>query len=275
MRSKPVHIGVFDSGVGGLTVLKALKEELPSARFTYLGDMARLPYGTKSEDVIVQYSLKAVDMLVNQGVDAVVIACNTASSAAVPAIQAKYPALYILDVIEPTVNQAIKLSSAQNFLVLATERTVSSGVYTQLIQAQSPFAQVAGIATPLLVSMAEEGWANILITEQILAHYIPQKTMDSKIDTVILGCTHFPFFERSFRRFFGNHVNIIDSASPTALALKEHLVRLNEFSDKADLGGEHEARYLVTDSPERFLRIAAYFLKDEIRPENIEFVHFS
>jgi glutamate racemase len=275
MRLTPFHVGVFDSGVGGLTVLKALKAELPSTRFTYLGDMARLPYGTKSQDVVVQYSMKAVDMLVALGVDVVVIACSTASSAAVPAIQAKYPDLYVLDVIEPTVNHAIKFSSAQNFLVLGTERTISSGAYTKLIQAQSSFAQVAGIATPLLVSMAEEGWADMSIVEQILAHYIPQSLRDSNVDAVILGCTHFPFFETSFRHFFGKNVAIVDSASPTALALKDYLVDLNGLTVAADLDGARETRYLVTDSPERFLRIASYFLNDKIRPENIEFVHFS
>ena len=274
MKPKPFHVGVFDSGVGGLTVLKALKAELPCAQFTYLGDMARLPYGTKSHDVVVQYSLKAVEMLVSRGVDAVVIACNTASSAAVPAIQARFPTLSVLDVIGPTVSHAVKQSRAQNFLVLATERTVSSGVYTSLIQAQSPLAQVAGIATPLLFSMAEEGWREVSITDQILAHYIPKNVMDSKMDTVILGCTHFPFFEKSFRHFFGGHMNIIDSASPTAIALKRQLVSLGELNGMADLEGPYETRYLVTDSPMRFLNIASYFLKDKIYPENIEFVHF-
>ena len=275
MAPRPIHIGVFDSGVGGLTVFKALREELPSANFTYLGDMARLPYGTKSEDVVVQYSMKAVDMLVALGVEVIVIACSTASSAAVPAIQAKYPGLCVLDVIEPTVHHAVNVSNAQNFLVLGTERTIASGSYARQIQALSPCAQVEGVPTPLLVSMAEEGWADMSIVEQILAHYIPQSLRDSKVDAVILGCTHFPFFERSFECFFGKHVRIIGSALPTAVALKERLFELNRLDLSVSAREECKARYLVTDSPERFLRIASYFLNDQIRAENIEFVHFS
>jgi glutamate racemase len=258
-------IGVFDSGVGGLTVLRALVLDLPHEDFVYLGDTARLPYGTKSPTTVARYSVRAAEALVAHGVKALVVACNTASSTALPALRERFPALPVIGVIEPGARAACDASRSGRIAVLATEGTVQGGAYERAIHALRPEAHVTQIACQVFVALAEEGWSEgqavDAVTERYLAH------LDARVDTVVLGCTHFPLLAGAIARQLGATRQVVDSAATTARATAAMLAAANLGAGKTHIGS---LRLMATDSPERFARVGARFLGSSIAAKAVE-----
>ncbi|MDR0827510.1 MAG: glutamate racemase [Desulfovibrio sp.] len=296
-------IGIFDSGVGGLTVLAALRARLAREYYIYLGDTARLPYGTKSKDTIVRYSVQATAKLVERRIKLLVVACNTATAAALPDLQKKFAPLPVIGVVEPGARAACKAVAHKRedcrILVLATESTINGAAYTRAIQALLPQAQVTGVSCSLLVPMAEEGWMTGPIVESVIRRYLEpllgEKTQGAaalRPDCIVLGCTHFPPLAASIAAVAGKEARIIDSAVTTAEVVQKelqklHLLRPEEAPEKATPGIANDIpselayrpdnptrrlRLLTTDAPERFARIGSLFLNLRIAPKEVELV---
>lgn len=284
-------IGVFDSGVGGLTVLKALAGELPGEQFIYLGDTARLPYGTKSAETVSRYALQAAEALVGYGIKALVVACNTASAASLPAIRQKLEGMPVIGVIEPGADAACRVSKSGNIAVIATEATVRGGAYQEAIQRLRPDARVSARATQLFVALAEEGMHEGPIAESIARHYltslfalpgapsgaaaqsaagalVPGGAVPAVPDTLVLGCTHFPMLAGAIRAAIGTRVRIVDSAATTAKAVRDRLGSLL----RASPARRSAVRFLATDGPERFARVGSRFLGQTIAPSDVELI---
>jgi glutamate racemase len=257
-------IGVFDSGVGGLTVLRALIAELPHEDFLYLGDTARLPYGTKSPATVARYSVRAAEALVERDIKALVVACNTASASALPALRERFPTLPVLGVIEPGARAACVASASGRIAVLATEGTVQGGAYKRAIEAVRPEAQVTQIACQIFVALAEEGWSEGAAVDAIAERYLAH--LDARVDTVVLGCTHFPLLADAIARQLGATRRIVDSAATTARAA--HRTLATRQLARSTRGGM--LRLLATDSPERFARVGARFLGASIAAKSVE-----
>jgi glutamate racemase len=271
---RDLPIGVFDSGVGGLTVLAALRHRLPTESFLYLGDTARLPYGTKTQGTVERYALQAVTELVRRGVKSVVVACNTASAAALPGLSAAFPQLPLLGVIEPGAAAAVAASRSGRIAVIATEATVRGAAYQAAIHRLNPGAQVTAIATTLFVALAEEGWVTGAVAEAIARRYLGpvfEIDRDRAPDTLVLGCTHFPPLAAAIRAITGPSVTIVDSAATTAAALVTQLD--NRLARTPGAGGQ--ARFLVTDGVDRFLRIGPGFLGQKIEARDVEQIDLS
>lgn len=259
-------IGVFDSGMGGLTVLRQLKLQLPNESFLYLGDTARLPYGTKSQDTVIAYAKQMAQSLVDKGIKLLVIACNTATTAALPVLQQLLPQLPIIGVIEPGAKAASQASKNERVLVLATETTVRSGVYNKAILANAPAFEVKEQACGLFVALAEEGCVDDAVCQAVIEKYIPRRLEQ---DCILLGCTHFPVFKATIQAHVGKHVAIVDSAVETTKAVKQVLdnQKLHRLAvDKPTI------TYLVTDLPERFMRIAPTFLGEGLSESQVEVI---
>ncbi len=255
-------IGVFDSGVGGLTVLRALAAALPDEEFVYLGDTARLPYGTKSPATVVRYALQAADELVRRGIKCLVVACNTASAAALPAMRERYRAMPVIGVIEPGAAAACAASASGRIAVLATEGTVRGGAYQQAIARLRPAARVTALACPLFVALAEEGWVDGAVAEAAVARYLAPLRADAAgvPDTLVLGCTHFPALRGVIAAGAGPGVAIVDSADTTARATATGLEALG----LRRAGARGRCTFLATDGAERFARVGASFLGQPI-----------
>lgn len=266
MKNLQAAIGVFDSGMGGLTVLQALKKALPSESFIYLGDTARLPYGTKSQDTVLQYAIQMARLLVEREIKALVIACNTATTASLPYLQQMLPDIPVLGVVSPGASAAVSATRNGRIAVLATETTIASEAYQKLITAHLPGASIYARACSLLVAVAEEGMIENAIAKEALSHYLSELKDE---DTVLLGCTHFPVFKPMIKRLLPEHVVVVDSAEATAMALKETLAArhlLNpDWSEKKGL-------YLVTDSVARFKTVGELFLGASLASEPVELV---
>jgi glutamate racemase len=262
-------IGVFDSGIGGLTVLRALMARLPAESFLYLGDTARLPYGTKTAGTVERYALQAVDELTRRGVKALVIACNTACAAALPALQAAHPELPTIGVIEPGAEAAAAATKTGRIAVLATEGTVRGGAYQREILKRMPQAVVTAIPATLFVALAEEGWTQGDVAAASARRYLAPVLAQPREapDVLVLGCTHFPPLADVIQREAGAGVRIVDSAVTTAEALAS-LLATRRLA--APAGGQATQRFLVTDGEERFARVGKLFLGQSIAPANIE-----
>jgi glutamate racemase len=258
--SIPAAIGVFDSGVGGLTVFREIARALPRQPLIYLGDSARVPYGTKSPATVVRYSLEAARHLLGRGVTMLVVACNTATAAALPILQAEL-SIPVIGVVEPGARAAVEKTSGV-IGVIATEGTVRSRAYTKAIKALDPDVEVIESAAPLFVPLAEEGWANTHVAREVAEIYL-EPLIDAGIDTLVLGCTHYPILRATIEKVVGEAVNIVDSAETTAEMVKEAL-----GASRGMNAPQHQ--FLVTDAEERFRRIAGEFLDHEIR--NLELV---
>ncbi len=265
--NRQLPIGVFDSGIGGLTVLKALRERLPQERFLYLGDTARLPYGTKTAATVERYALQAVAELTRRGVKAVVVACNTASAAALPALRAAHPQLLLVGVIEPGAEAAVAASRSHHIGVLATEGTVRGGAYQRAILQRRPDARVDTVAATLFVALAEEGWVSGEVAVAAARRYLAPlfDNPAAAPDVLVLGCTHFPPLVEAIRQIVPARVRIVDSAVTTASVLSELLI-----SEQLAAAGVGAARFLVTDGEERFARVGPVFLGHDIAPADIE-----
>jgi glutamate racemase len=263
-------IGVFDSGVGGLTVLRALRQHLPNEQFIYLGDTARLPYGTKSADSVLRYSIQAAEFLVKQGIKYLVVACNTASSVAIEPLRERFFPVPVIGVIEPGSIAGCAASRTGHIAVLATEGTVRGGAYQRAIASLNPSARVVAQACSLFVALAEEGWTEGAIAEAIAHSYVdPLFRGDPRIDTLLLGCTHFPVLAAALRAVVGSSVTIVDSAETTAKAVAAQL-RDRRLSNTS--GSSPVPILQATDSPERFARIGSRFLGESFDLAQVELV---
>jgi len=251
-RTRP--IGVFDSGIGGLTVLKELTALLPGEDFIYLGDTARLPYGTKSNEVIVRYSRENTEFLLAKGIKLLVVACNTSSAVALDEI-ARHTTVPVIGVIDPGAQAAVKASRTGKIGVIGTEATIASGAYTRAIQNLKPRAEIYTRACPLLVPLVEEGWTDNEIAERTVTHYL-ESLKASGIDTLLLGCTHYPLLRAMFERVLGPRVKIVDSAIATAAAVREKLAALK----LARRNGGGAQSFFVTETPDRFVRVGRRFI---------------
>lgn len=261
-------IGVFDSGMGGLTVLKALKETLPNESFIYLGDTARLPYGTKSQHTVIHYASQMATRLSEAGIKLLVVACNTATTAALPSLQAMLPDIPVLGVITPGARAAVTASSKNNILVLATETTIRSTIYQKTILDLNPSVVVTSQACGLFVALAEEGCIDGKLADCAIAQYL-SPVFDKTQDCVLLGCTHFPVLKTALQRFVGDGVSIVDSATETAKTVKAALSEKGLCHETAQ---NPSTRYWVTDLPERFKRIGELFLSHDISMSDIKLV---
>lgn len=263
-------IGVFDSGVGGLTVLRALRRRLPHEQFIYLGDTARLPYGTKSGDSVLRYSIQAAQFLIKQNIKYLVVACNTASSVAVEPLRERFSPVPVIGVIEPGSIAGCAASRSGHIAVLATEGTVRGGAYQRAIARLNPSARVAAQACSLFVALAEEGWTDGAIAEAIAHRYVDELFRgDPRIDTLLLGCTHFPVLAAALRAVVGASVTIVDSAETTASAVEA------ELRDRRLLSAARQSPAPIlqaTDSPERFARVGSRFLGESFDPAQVELV---
>lgn len=264
-------IGVFDSGIGGLTVLKALKSRLPNESFLYLGDTARLPYGTKSQQTVVQYAKQSAQYLVQQRVKMLVIACNTASAMAITTLQQQFPDIPVIGVIEPGAQAACDISKSGHIVVAATEGTIANQAYQRAIHRLLPTATVKGQACSMFVALAEEGWLDDDITTAVIGRYLLPyfNHQDTQADCLLLGCTHFPALLPSFQKVLGDRIAIVDSARTTADAVAREL-NLNGLA--ANPSSISCVTYLATDAKERFIRVAEYFLDEDIAADAIQLI---
>lgn len=266
-------IGVFDSGVGGLTVLRALAAALPHEDFLYLGDTARLPYGTKSPESIRRYALQAAALLRERGVKCLVVACNTASAVALDDLSAGFAPVPVVGVVEPGAAAACAATRSGHIAVVATESTVRGGAYQAAIRRLRPEASVAARACPLFVALAEEGWTDGPVVEAVIHRYLDDLfdgDAAAHPDTLVLGCTHFPVLAPALRKVLGERVTIVDSAQTTAAALADVLERAGLRRPPRRAAGR--ITLLATDSAERFARVGATFLGRSLQPGDVEVV---
>jgi glutamate racemase len=218
-------LGVFDSGVGGLTVVRALRELLPNESIIYLGDTARVPYGSKSPDTIRRFSMEDTQFLVNRGVKAVVVACNTATAHAITQLQSAFP-LPVIGVLEPGVEATLTDPTCQRVGIIGTAGTIKSSAYQYQLAMRRPDLQIHAIATPLLVPFVEEGWIDHPSTKMVLREYL-KPLVEKGMDTLVLGCTHYPLLIPVLRRVLGRNVRLVDSASTCAAHVKQRLEQMN------------------------------------------------
>ncbi len=269
-RPESLPIGVFDSGVGGLTVLRALRQALPHESFLYLGDTARLPYGTKSARTVERYATQAAQVLVDRGVKLLVLACNTVSAVAVEPLRAHFGPLPVVGVVEPGAEAACAATKTGHVLITATEGTIRGGAYERAIRRRLPDAKVVGQACPLFVALAEEGWTEGDVPRLTAARYLePRLRDDPSLDTVVLGCTHFPVLADVVQHIVGPKITVVDSALTTASAVRTLLGQTGMHCDQQDEGS---LSLLATDDAERFARVGSRFLETTLRPEQVELV---
>lgn len=262
LAEKSLPIGIFDSGVGGLTVYRALHEQLPNERFVYLGDTARVPYGTKSLATIERYAIENARFLQQRNIKLLVVACNTASALALPAIRQAVECP-VVGMIEPGAQKAVE-TGATRIGVIATEATVGSQAYSTAIKARQPLAHTVETACPLFVPLAEEGWADSDEARSIARKYL-ENIVAETIETLVLGCTHYPILRRTIQQTIGATVKLIDSGEAAAAAVGELLDQKNlrnEFlpTDKPRRLCDDLDHFFVTDAAERFARVAERFL---------------
>jgi len=263
-------IGVFDSGVGGLTVLKAIRAALPSENLIYLGDTARLPYGTKSPASIARYATQASAKLLGHNIKMLVVACNTASAVALDALQEQMAPVPVIGVVEPGAVAAVAARPGGSHLVLATEATVRLGAYSRAITARDPAANVREQACELLVALAEEGWTNGDIADSIVRRYLDDAENDAFVaDCIILGCTHFPLLRDTISAAVGDSVEVVDSAGTTAAVVREILGARGELADGDKPG---TLRLLATDGITRFARVGGRFLGEPLTAADVHLV---
>lgn len=272
VNSAASPIGIFDSGVGGLTVVRALRERLPQESLIYLGDTARVPYGTKSPLTVQRYAQHAADWLVHRGIKLLVVACNTASALALDALCDAFPGIPVIGVVEPGASAAVAQSRNRQYLVLATEATTSRQAYTRAIRRQQPDAVVEELSCSLLVALAEEGWHTGPVADAIAEQYLAQlrdRPAGQQPDTAILGCTHFPLLRIPLSRALGDGIRIVDSATTTADAVAAELQQRNLASHATDQAG---LRLAATDGAARFARVGSAFLGESFSAADIELI---
>ncbi len=253
-------IGIFDSGVGGLTVARAIMQQIPGYDIVYFGDTAHTPYGTKSAETVIGYTINNIEFLLGQGAELIVIACNTASSVATAKVLKQFP-VPIFEVITPAVELAVQASKNLNFGIIGTRATIASGVYKTKIIENQPQARVHSVACPLLVPLVEEGWLDKAETVTIVKKYL-QPLKIRQIDTLILGCTHYPLLKKVIQRKIGKRVHLIDSSTSVANSVKAFLNANNQIDRR--LGQNDQLTLFVSDVTDQFKKIAEMTLKTNI-----------
>ena len=251
--SNQLPIGVFDSGVGGLTVVKEIIGNLPNEKIIYFGDTARVPYGNKSPETIIRYSKQIANFLISQNVKAIVIACNTASALALDAV-AETVDIPVIGVVRPGTEAAVKATANRRIGVIGTEGTVKSGIYDRYIQEKAPDAVVFDKACPLFVNLVEEGMIDDPVTVIMIHRYLDELIKERDIDTLILGCTHYPLLQEVIRREIGGKVKLVNPAYETACTLKRLLKDQDLASDTPVEPSAH--KFYVSDAAEKFRRFA-------------------
>jgi glutamate racemase len=251
-------IGLFDSGIGGLTVLQQIIEKLPRENTVYLGDTARSPYGTKSVETVLRYSFENADFLLQKGVKVVVVACNTSTAVALGALKDEL-SVPVVGVIEPGARGALKRTRNKRVGVIGTEATIQSGAYTEALKRLDGGVEVYSRACPLFVPLVEEGWLDNDVVDKTVEAYLAGFKR-SGIDTLILGCTHYPLLKKAIRRFMGRDVRLVDSAEETA----EEVARLLKEKSLERGKGNGAASFFVTDVPDRFIKVGRRFLGEKV-----------
>lgn len=252
-------IGVFDSGIGGLTVVREIMRQLPTERIIYFGDTARVPYGPKSPDTVRRYSREIADFLTAEGVKAIVVACNTATAHALPELQAR-ESVPVLGVVEPGARAAVSASTTGRIGVIGTAGTIASGAYERAIRTLLPDAHIVVRACPLLVPLVEEGWLDTEATRLIAREYLEPLSREA-VDALVLGCTHYPLLKGVLSETIGIAVQLIDSARETAA---ETARVLDARGLRASLEGRGAHRFIASDAPDQFLRLGQRFLGSAI-----------
>lgn len=262
IMDKNAPIGVFDSGVGGLTVAREIMRQIPNERIVYFGDTARVPYGSKSKDNIIKFSRQIIRFLQTENVKAIVIACNTASALALDEMQQEFD-LPILGVVKPGAKVAVETTANKRIGLIGTEANIRSGVYTRYIKSLDDEAKVFEKACPLFVPLVEEGWLHDDITLQVASRYL-EELKEKDIDTLIMGCTHYPLIRSTIRKVMGDKVNLVNPAYETAIELKNLLERDN-LANKCDVDSSSSMyRFYVSDAEEKFKLFANSILPFDI-----------
>lgn len=255
-------IGIFDSGIGGLTVLKEVTRILPGESIFYLGDTARVPYGIRSPETVTRYSFECTEFLLKQHIKFLVVACNTVSAISLVKIRERV-AIPVVGVIEPGARAAVRATKSGKIGIIGTETTIRSSAYVKAIKALDPAIEVFGLACPLLVPLVEEGWTEGAIAQMVVERYL--KDMREKgVDTLVLGCTHYPLLKGVIQEAMGD-VSLIDSAVETALVVQQTLAEMGLMSGN---GQPERKKFFVTDTPEKFIAVGERFLQKKI--EDIE-----
>ncbi|MDI6800757.1 MAG: glutamate racemase [Thermodesulfovibrionales bacterium] len=258
MNNRP--IGIFDSGIGGLTVFKEVSRMLPDEDIVYLGDTARVPYGIRSPETVMRYSFECADFLLKQNIKLLVVACNTASAISLQEIQ-RNVSIPVIGVIEPGARAAVRSTANKKIGVIGTEATIRSSAYLKAIKLLDESIEAIGLPCPLFVPLVEEGWTDGMIAKMIVERYL-KNLKDTSVDTIVLGCTHYPLLKDVIQDVMGD-VRLIDSAVETAKVVKDTLK-----SQKARANRQGRQKFYVTDSPEKFVNVGERFLQNKI--ENIE-----
>ncbi len=266
---KYAPIGVFDSGVGGLTVAREIMRQLPQERIIYFGDTARVPYGSKSKETIIRYSRQIIHFLESKGVKAIVVACNTASAFALETIRPEMK-IPIIGVVKPGAKVAAETTVNGKIGVIGTEGTIGSQIYTETIQQHNPNAVVLGKACPLFVPLVEEGWLKDPVTIEVAKRYL-EFFQKSDIDTLILGCTHYPLLRSTIRNIMGEKVNLVNPAYETAQGLKRLLAEHQLTNDGLESTEAPMYQFYVSDAAEKFKNFANSILPCEI--EEARLIH--
>ena len=254
-------VGVFDSGVGGLTVAREIMRQLPNENLVYFGDTARVPYGSKSKDNIIRYSRQIIHFLKTKGVKAIVIACNTASALALDVVREESD-IPIIGVVEPGARAALQITQTKKIGVIGTEATVQSAMYGKIIKGLDPTVSVIGKACPLFVPLVEEGFAKHKVTEEIIDYYLASMK-ESDIDSLILGCTHYPLLRSRIRAYLGDKIQLVNPAYETAMDLK--YILKESGMENAGKEGEHATySFYVSDAADKFKQFANSILPYDI-----------
>lgn len=260
---KDAPIGVFDSGVGGLTVVREIIRQLPSEQVIYFGDTARVPYGSKSKETVIDYSRQIIRFLLTKKVKAIVVACNTASAYALDAIAPEVD-IPIMGVVRPGALMAAETTVNGNIGILGTEGTVKSGIYTEILHEHNPKLNVIGKACPLFVPLVEEGLLEDPVTDEIARRYL-KPMQDSNIDTLVLGCTHYPLIRSTIRKIMGEGVNLVNPAYETAISLRGLLKKEGLYRES----GKASYQFFVSDGAEKFSSFANSILPAKLQETRI------
>lgn len=263
---KTAPIGVFDSGVGGLTVAREITRQLPEENIVYFGDTARVPYGSKSQNTIIRFSEQIIRFLKTKKVKAIVIACNTASALALDAVRDEF-GIPIIGVVIPGARAAVEATRNRKVGVVGTDATVQSGMYTKIIHGMAPDIEVIEKACPLFVPLVEEGFKEHVVTEEIIEYYL-ESMRSTDIDAMILGCTHYPLLRSKIREYMGDRIQIVNPAYETAMDLKK-LLRENHMENDGGSGEQSRYSFYVSDAAEKFRKFANTVMPFDVPTTNV------
>ncbi len=263
---KSAPVGVFDSGVGGLTVAREIARQLPNENIVYFGDTARVPYGSKSQNTIIRFSEQIIRFLKTKQVKAIVIACNTASALALDAVKDEFD-IPVMGVVIPGARAAVEATRKRKVGVVGTDATVRSGMYTKIIQGMAPDITVIEKACPLFVPLVEEGFKEHVVTQEIIEYYL-ESLKQTDIDAMILGCTHYPLLRSKIRAYMGDAIQIVNPAYETAMDLKKLLHEMDIENDGGNLSHSRYSFY-VSDAAEKFRRFANTVMPFDVPTTNV------